>query len=73
MKDNIKHKLSEFRLPEHISQEIIKDLFGFPDYIKGAVDLSSSIDFDTRLQDLKIKWDQLEYSVHPAGEPLFYE
>ena len=76
MKENIKRKLTEFLIPEHISQEIIKDLFGIQqgtDYIKGAVDLLTTTEFDIHLQELKIKWDQLEYSVHPDQQPLFYE
>ena len=41
--------------------------------IKGAIDLTSSIDFNSGLQDLKMKWDNFKYSVHPSKRPLFYE
>ena len=68
MKENIKHKLMDLFIPENVSQEIIKDLFGVQqgtDYIKGAVDLLNAMEFDTCLHGLKTKWDQLECSVHP--------
>ena len=76
MKENIKHKLMDLFIPENVSQEIIKDLFGVQqgtDYIKGAVDLLNAMEFDTCLHGLKTKWDQLECSVYPDRHPLFYE
>lgn len=63
MKDNIQQKLGEFLLPERITHEIIKDLFGFQQgtlYVKEILDTISVSDFDTHFLLLKHKWDQLE-------------
>ena len=64
-------------IPENVSQEIIKDLFGVQqgtDYIKGAVDSLNAMEFDTCLHGLKtISGINLNVQSTLIDTPLFYE
>ena len=75
MKDNIRRKLTEFLLPENVREGMVKDLFGFQQgsiYIQGVLDATSSADFDERLLNVQIKWNEIESSIHPHKDPQVY-
>ena len=75
-KKNVKEKLRELAIPNHVSQEFLDDIFGKREgnvRIEGLVDVSSVEDFDHKLDALEGPWNVRE-SPH-AGQtgPQFFD
>jgi hypothetical protein len=60
---NIKDKLRECNIPPNVSTDIVNDVLGArmgTTYVEGLVDASDSFDFDEKLNNLIIKWKNVE-------------
>lgn len=76
MKDNIRRKLTELLLPQSVSEDIIRDIFGVQQgstYTQGILDAEDTADFDGRLASLQTKWEERELTAHPYQQPHFYD
>ena len=68
LRQNIKDKLREFNIPQHISKEILADIFGLRNathFESGLVDADSKSSFTQSLERIKATWNNLERSCNP--------
>ena len=66
-KENVEHKLCEFKVSEAARRHIVADIFGRnvgASYEQGLIDCESIDDFDRRVKDFKGTWDYLVPGFH---------
>jgi len=76
LKRNIQSKLGDRALPASVSEEFVSDIFGKrvgQRYEEGLVDSTSSDDFQERLQNCKVVWDQREKGYLRADQQSFFD
>ena len=67
---NLERKLQELGIPRPVSNEIIKDIMGYPSQLQyGLVDAQSTEQLDEMLAKLKGCWSELE---RPYNSPPFF-
>ena len=68
LRQNIKDKLREFNISQHISKEILGDIFGLrhaTHFESGLADAESKLSFTQSLERVKETWNNLERSCSP--------
>ena len=77
LRQNIKDKLREFNIPQHISTEILADIFGSrkaTHFESGLADAESKSSFSQSLEHVKATWNNLERSCNPNDiVPCFHK
>jgi len=62
-------------IPSHLVQEFVADIFGKHvgnTYQEGLVDSCSLQEFDERLENVKVLWDEREKPFAPTSGPRFH-
>ena len=65
--DNIRAKLRQLAVPEHLSKDILDSIFGYQlgdTFFKGLLDADDILDFMAKLEELKPKWDAVCPDFH---------
>jgi len=74
-KKNVEQKLRDLGIPSHLVQEFVADIFGKHvgnTYQEGLVDSCSLQEFDERLENVKVLWDEREKPFAPTSGPRFH-
>lgn len=73
---NIKDKLRQLSIPQHVSKEILADIFGTrigTQFESGLADAESELIFTRSLEQVKVKWNNLERSCNGSSvTPQFH-
>ena len=72
IRQNIKEKLRELNIPQHVSKEILADIFGSRNathFETGLADAQSELIFTRSLEQVKAKWNNLEMSCNTRSIP----
>ena len=72
MRQNIKEKLRELNIPQHVSKETLADIFGSRNathFEVGLADAQSEMIFTRSLEQVKAKWNNLEMSCSTSSMP----
>ena len=66
-RDNIRAKLRQLAVPEHLSKDILDSIFGYQlgdTFFKGLLDADDTLDFMAKLEELKPKWNAVCSDFH---------
>ena len=66
-RDNVRAKLRQLAVPEHLSKDILDSIFGYQlgdTLFKGLLDADDTLDFMAKLEELKPKWDAVCPDFH---------
>ena len=66
-RDNIRAKLRQLAVPEHLSKDILDSIFGYQlgdTFFKGLLDADDTLDFMAKLEELKPKWNAVCPDFH---------
>lgn len=76
IRQNIKDKLRQLSIPQHVSKEILADIFGTKigtQFESGLADAESELIFTRSLEQVKAKWNNLEMSCNGSSvSPQFH-
>ena len=76
IRQNIKDKLRELNIPQHVSKEFLADIFGSRNathFETGLADAESELVFVRSLEQVKAKWNNLEMSCSASNiTPQFH-
>ena len=76
LRQNVKDKLLSLDISQSVSSEVLADIFGVQKgskFERGLIDANSKASFDTALEHLKHRWNNLERScISSIADPQFY-
>lgn len=73
---NVQEKLRNLGISHHVAEAFLTDIFGKQHgsiYIEGLVDCKSEQEFDEKLQELELTWNDRELPYCPESGPRFYK